>query len=279
VLRPRLVLVSEKPEVADHYSAQYEQFAAEVHGQVRRAAFGEDIGQNSWLTVDELERFAGWLKLGPSSRLLDVASGSGGPALHLAQQTGCEIVGVELYGEAVASGNRIAREAGLETRATFVQADCNQPLPFESGGFDAILCIDAINHLPDRQHVLVDWARLLKAGAQLLFTDPLTVTGMLGSDEIATRTSIGYGLFVPLGENERLLAEAGLSVVAVEDTTESKAAVARRRHEARAQHEETLRQVEGDQIFEGRQRFFDVAARLADERRLSRYAYVAAKPT
>jgi hypothetical protein len=54
------------------------------------------------------------------------------------------------------------------------------------------------------------------AGA-VLFTDPLTVTGMLGSDEIATRTSIGYGLLVPLGENERLLAEAGLNVVTVEE--------------------------------------------------------------
>ncbi len=271
--------VSEKPDVADHYSAQYGQFAAEVHAQVRRAAFGEDIGQNSWLTVDELERFAGWLELGQSRRLLDVACGSGGPALHLARLTGCEIIGVELYAEAVANGNRMALEAGLETQARFVQADASQALPLESGSFDAIVCVDAINHLPDRQRVLSDWARLLTAGGRVLFTDPLTVTGMLSSDEIATRTSIGYGLFVPVGENERLLAETGLNVVTVEDTTDSKAEVARRRYDARAQHETTLRQTEGDETFEGRQRFFDVAATLASERRLSRYVYVAAKPT
>jgi hypothetical protein len=64
--------VSEEPAVVDHYSAEYGQFAAGVHEQVRRAMFGEDVGQNSWLTVDELERFAGWLGLGPSSVLLDV---------------------------------------------------------------------------------------------------------------------------------------------------------------------------------------------------------------
>jgi SAM-dependent methyltransferase len=271
--------VAEKPEVPDHYSAQYGQFAAEVHGQVRRAAFGEDIGQNSWLTVEELERFAGWLELGKSSRLLDVACGSGGPALYLARLTGCEIVGVELYAEAVANGNRMALEAGLETQARFVQADASQPLPLESGTFDAILCVDAINHLPDRHRVLSDWARLLTAGGQLLFTDPLTVTGMLGSDEIATRTSIGYGLFAPRGENERLLAETGLNVVRVEDTTDSKAEVARRRYAARAQHETALKQAEGDETFDGRQRFFDVASVLAGERRLSRYVFVAAKPT
>jgi SAM-dependent methyltransferase len=109
----------------------------------------------------------------------------------------------------------------------------------------------AADGMRDRRQVLADWARLLTPGGRLLFTDPLTVTGMLGSDEIATRTSFGYGLFVPLGENERLLAEVGLSVVTVEDTTESTAAVARRRYDARAQHETTLRQAEGDETFEG----------------------------
>jgi SAM-dependent methyltransferase len=271
--------VSDKPEVADHYSAQYGQFAAEAHAQVRRLAFGEDIGQNSWLTVDELERLSSWLELQPSSRLLDVGCGSGGPALHLARLTGCEVTGVELYEEAVATANRMASEAGLEARARFVEADASRPLPFEGAAFDAILCVDAINHLPDRQAVLVDWARLLRPGGRLLFTDPLTVTGPLGSDEIAIRTSIGYGLFMPLGENERLLDKAGLSVRAVEDTTDSKAQVAQRRYEARTQHEQALRPVEGAETFEGRQRFFQVAAMLAREHRLSRLVFVAEKQT
>lgn len=104
------------------------------------------------------------------------------------------------------------------------------------------------------------------------------MTGILGSDEIASRTSIGYGLFMPLGENERLLAQVGLTVLEAEDTTESKAEVARRRFDARALHERELREVEGAETFEGRQRFFDTAATLAAERRLSRFAFLAAKP-
>jgi hypothetical protein len=70
-----------------------------------------------------------------------------------------------------------------------------------------------------------------------------------------------------------------LQVVSVEDTTESMAAIARRRYRAREQHEQRLRQTEGDDTFEGRQRFFDVAATLCGERRLSRYVYVAVKPS
>ena len=73
-----------KPEVVDHYGAHYRDFAADVYEHVRHDAFGEDIGQNSWSTKEEFERFGSWLGLGPSARLLDVACGSGGPALHLA---------------------------------------------------------------------------------------------------------------------------------------------------------------------------------------------------
>jgi SAM-dependent methyltransferase len=270
--------VADKKPVAGHYSAHYRDFADEVYGEVRRAAFGEDVGQNSWLTVDELERFGSQLQLGSSSRLLDVACGSGGPALHLVRLTGCQVVGVELYDEAVTEGNRSARQAGLETRASFAQADASQTLPFGDGEFDAIVCVDAINHLPDRERVLADWTRVLKPGGRLLFTDPVTITGSLDSNEIAIRTSIGYFLFVPPGENERLLAAAGLNVLAVEDTTADLAVVARRRSDARSERAPALREIEGDEAFEGRQRFFDMVAALASDHRLSRLVYRAEKP-
>ena len=45
----------------------------------------------------------------------------------------------------------------------------------------------------------------------------------------------------------------------------------------RAAHETDLRRLEGDTTYEGQQRFFEVAARLASERRLSRFAYFAVR--
>jgi ubiquinone/menaquinone biosynthesis C-methylase UbiE len=270
--------VPEQPGVPDHYSTFYRDFAADIYADVRRAAFGDDIGQNSWLTRTELERFSAQLALGPGVRLLDVACGAGGPAMHLAGLTGCHVVGVDLYDEGVANGTRLAREAGLGEQARFVQADAGQPLPFDDGSFAAILCIDALNHLPGRPGVFADWARLLEPGGRILFTDPVTVTGAITSEEIAVRSSIGYFLFLPPGENERLLSAAGLSVIATEDTTESLAEVAQRRGTARAERADELRQLEGAEAFDGRQRFFDMVAKLARERRLSRFVHLAAKP-
>jgi hypothetical protein len=109
----------------------------------------------------------------------------------------------------------------------------------------------------------------------VLFLDPVVVTGSESSDDLAARAAIGFFLFVPAGENERLLEAAGLTVLAVEDTTESMAAIAQRRAQARALHAVALRETEGDEAFDGQQRFFETAPRLARERRLSRIAYVA----
>jgi SAM-dependent methyltransferase len=271
--------VGERPEVVDHYGAHYGAFTAGVYEGVRRSAFGEDIGQNSWLTVDELDRFLSRLDLRPTTRLLDVGCGSGGPTLQVARRTGGQVVGVELSEQAVAEATRRACEASLSTRARFLQADASKPLAFEDGTFDGLICIDAINHIPDRASVLADWARVLRPGGRLLFTDPVVITGILDSEELAIRTSIGYFLFVPPGENERLLAAAGLTVVNVEDTTNHLAEIARRRHDARAERADGLREIEGDAAFDGRQRFFDLVALLARGGRLSRFVYTAEKQT
>src|SRR2546426_12847405 len=83
-----------RSERIDHYGASYGNFASALYGEIRRAAFGEDLGQNSWLTSDELETFLGWLDPPPRARLIDIACGSGGPALRIARVTGCEILRV-----------------------------------------------------------------------------------------------------------------------------------------------------------------------------------------
>jgi hypothetical protein len=68
-------------------------------------------------------------------------------------------------------------------------------------------------------------------------------------------------------------------VVDVDDTTCDLAEIASRRRDARAERAQALRQIEGDAAFDGRQRFFDVVATLARERRLSRFAYTAEENT
>src|SRR5207244_11189198 len=73
---------------------------------IRKETFGVAIGQNSWLTVDEYDRFVSWLRLTPESHLLEVATGSGGPALYLAKTIGCRVTGVDANKEGVTTASR-----------------------------------------------------------------------------------------------------------------------------------------------------------------------------
>jgi cyclopropane fatty-acyl-phospholipid synthase-like methyltransferase len=262
---------------AGHYNANYGNFQTELYAQIRHEAFGEDIGQNSWLTSDEQDRFLQWLDLSPGKTLLDVACGAGGPALRTAVITGCSVVGVDFHQQAVTTASSLAAQRGVAERAEFHSADANRPLPFSDASFDAITCIDAINHLSDRHRVVADWARLLKPGGRLLFTDPITLTGPLTSADIAVRSSAGFYLFVPHGYDEGVIAQSGLRLLVCEDVTANMARVAEARRAARASRSAALREIEGDQAYESQQEFLAVAARVASDGHLSRFVYVSRK--
>jgi cyclopropane fatty-acyl-phospholipid synthase-like methyltransferase len=262
---------------AGHYNANYGNFHTELYAQVRREAFGEDIGQNSWLTSDEQDRFLEWLDLSPGKTLLDVACGAGGPALRIVASTGCSVVGIDVHEEAITTASSLAAQRGLAELAEFRPTDATGPLPFSDATFDAITCIDAINHFSDRSRVIAEWTRLLKVGGRLLFTDPITLTGALTNAEIATRSSAGFYLFVPHGYDERVTEQCGLRLLVCQDVTTNMAKVAEARRAARASRSVALRKIEGDQAYDNQQEFLAVAARVAREGRLSRFVYVAEK--
>ena len=268
---------SKSTSSAGHYNANYGNFQTELYATIRREAFGEDLGQNSWLTTDEQNRFLQWLDLAPGRTLLDVACGAGGPALRIAAITGCTVVGVDVHEDAVATARTLAETRRLGERAQFWAGDATAPLPFHDSNFDAITCIDAINHFPERPRIIAQWTRLLKPGGKLLFTDPLTVTGPLTNSEVAVRSLAGFYLFVPQGYDERVIAQCGLSLAVREDMTANMARVAEARRSARELRRSALREIEGDMDYERQQEFLAVAARVARECRLSRFVYVSKK--
>jgi ubiquinone/menaquinone biosynthesis C-methylase UbiE len=255
------------------YASAYAGFGARE--RVRRATYGEDLGQSGWLTSDELERFARWLGLRAESRLLDVGCGSGGPALRLVETTGTSAVGIDLLEEGIDTATRLAKERGLDDRAGFARVDAGVRLPFDDQSFDAVMSIDVMCHIPDRAGVLHEWHRVTAPGARVLFTDPTIVTGLVTDAEIATRSAVGIYVFSAQSVNEDLLSQTGFELIHREDLTENMASMAGRWHDARAEFHEELVADEGEATFDGVQRFLAACHLLARERRLSRYVYVA----
>jgi len=261
----------------DLYNTSYGKFAADAQQAVRAATYGEDIGQSSWMTADELRHFIELLEIDASTNMLEVGSGSGGTALFLAKETGCKLTGVDVNEFGVKNANELAHQRGLSDRTEFRLIDAGKLLPFEPNSFDVVFSNDVMCHVPERQNVLREWHRVLKPGGQILFTDALVVTGIVSHEEIAKRTSIGLFFFLPPGENERMIKEAGFEIVTVEDLTPAAAEVSKRWNDARENHRDAMIKIEGEENFSGLQDFLSCVHTLTSERRLSRFMYHSVK--
>jgi SAM-dependent methyltransferase len=82
------------------------------------------------------------LRLTPDSRVLDIASGQGGPAVLLAESFGCQVTCVEQAEEFDAVARRRVHEAGLDSKVRLVHADARQ-FPLDEARYDAALCLGA----------------------------------------------------------------------------------------------------------------------------------------
>jgi SAM-dependent methyltransferase len=94
------------------------------------------------LSADKIGLLAERVRLGPGSRVLDVASGRGGPAALLAAGYGCTIEGIEIAPEFHAVAVERARAAGLAERVTFRLGDASEEeLPADA--YDVAMCLGA----------------------------------------------------------------------------------------------------------------------------------------
>jgi SAM-dependent methyltransferase len=260
----------------DLYNSTYSNFQDRVLTEIRQETYGEDIGQNSWITTDEYDTFYNWLDLAPGDHVLEIASGSGGPALYLARKFKCQVTGLDINEDGIKTANQQALDSGI-TNARFQLADVNQRLPFDDETFEAVMCVDSMNHFRNRLGYLKEWQRVLKSGKRALFTDPVVITGPVSNEELAARSNIGFFLFVPLEVTLNLIKEAGFTLIRCDDVTNNIELTSGRWHASRQQHREDLIKIEGEERFEGLQKFFSTVHTLTTERRLSRFVFLAEK--
>ncbi len=110
------------------------------------------------------------LRLGPESRVLDVASGKGTSAIFLAERFGCEVTGVDYGSQNVDKANREAAAKHLSGRVRFERADA-ELLPVPDASFDAVICECAFCTFPNKAIAAGEFARVLRLGGQVGLSD------------------------------------------------------------------------------------------------------------
>jgi demethylmenaquinone methyltransferase/2-methoxy-6-polyprenyl-1,4-benzoquinol methylase len=96
--------------------------------------------------------------------VLDVASGTAGVALQLADRSGARVVGVDLTPGMLAVGRRNVARRGMAQRVGLVAGRAEQ-LPFADATFDALTFTYLLRYVDDPQATLAELARVVRPGA------------------------------------------------------------------------------------------------------------------
>jgi len=103
-------------------------------------------------------------------RVLDVGSGLGGSARHLAVEHLCKVVGIDLTQEYVDVANALADRVGLKDAVEFRQGSALE-LPFDDGAFDVVWTEHVQMNIADKHAFYAEIARVLAPRGRLLFHD------------------------------------------------------------------------------------------------------------
>lgn len=193
----------------DGFDEEYAKFAASTraHELFDRVMgpFPANVEPYSSVTREGLDRVLSELQLRPDDHLVDMCCGRGGIGLWFAKESGARVTGIDFSPTAIAEAARRAELFVTRDRAAFVVADASD-IPLDSHSADAVVCIDAMQMLPNRQAVLTEARRLLRERGRMVFT-----TWEL--DESPTNRT-------PLSDAGQLAEAAGLRLLAREEHPE-----------------------------------------------------------
>ncbi len=110
------------------------------------------------------DRFIDW----PGKTVLDLGCAGGflAEALH---DRGAKVTGIDPATEAIAAARAHAEETGKDIR---YDTGVGEDLPYDDASFDAVACVDVLEHVSDLHQVLAEVHRVLKPGG-LFFYDTI----------------------------------------------------------------------------------------------------------
>ncbi|KAF0311147.1 Phosphoethanolamine N-methyltransferase [Amphibalanus amphitrite] len=163
------------------------------------------------------ERLCDRLDLQAHSRVLDVGTGPGGSAIHMASRYGCHVTGIDLSANMVTVA--LQRQASLppavRERLRFEISDITER-EYRDASYDVIYSRETLLHVEDKAAVLAKFWRWLKPGGKLLITDYCQGEGQLRNEFLEYKSARAYRLLT-LQEYGGVVEAAGFTDVQVHD--------------------------------------------------------------
>ncbi|WP_374570714.1 cyclopropane-fatty-acyl-phospholipid synthase family protein [Phenylobacterium sp.] len=122
------------------------------------------------------EDVAAQLDLKPGMRLIDIGCGLGGASRYFAETHGCQVSGVDLTEEYVATARALAALVGLQGKVSYEQASA-LALPFDDAAFDGGYMFHVGMNIADKPALFAEIRRVLKPGAVFAVYDVMAEPG------------------------------------------------------------------------------------------------------
>ncbi|HOI13225.1 MAG TPA: methyltransferase domain-containing protein [Methanoculleus sp.] len=167
---------------------------------------------------EETDLLAGMAGVRAGTRVLDVLSGLGGPARHLARIYGATVTGLDAT-ERMVSEAVLRTENSLGDSVVFRLGNALD-MPFKSGTFDVVWGQDSWCYVTDKDRLIRECYRVAVPGGTIAFTDWIQ-TGAMSDDE---RRSLNAFMLFPYMETlpgyKKLLRRHRFAVRECEDLSE-----------------------------------------------------------
>ncbi len=161
---------------------------------------------------ESLDWLLGLVKPQADWNMLDVATGAGHTAIAFAPFVST-VVATDLTDEMLSKASELAVERQITNLAT-EKADA-EALPFPDSTFDFVACRLAFHHFPQPEKALAEFARVLKPGGTLGFTDNFTVEDEAAAsyyNQYEKLRDPSHHRVYPMVELEAMLLDAGFSI-------------------------------------------------------------------
>jgi 2-polyprenyl-6-hydroxyphenyl methylase / 3-demethylubiquinone-9 3-methyltransferase len=152
-------------------------------------------------------------------QILDLGCG-GGLLAEAMIEHGARVTGADLSGELIETAGRHARQRGLEIE--YIQGDAQTVLDARGAGrFDAVTCLEMLEHVDDPGKVVEACAKLVKPGGDIVFSTlnrnlEAWLLAIVGAEYIAgllPRGTHDYGHFIRPAELAACARTCGLEVL------------------------------------------------------------------
>lgn len=168
------------------------------------------------LAAAELALAAG---LEPSTRVLDLGCGIGGPARYLAATFGCKVIGVDLSPDFIDAAAYLTAHCALSDRVTFKVGDALH-LAFEDAAFDAVFLQHVAMNIEDRPALYAEVRRMLASGGRFATYDLVLRNGdVVYPTPWARNPSTSF--LLSEGDTRKALEQAGFKAALWRDDTQT----------------------------------------------------------